>query len=268
MRTIKDRDKLTESIRTMLVSEVAGPAPERGNIPPAEKERRISCLIGEEMRERVWSKTSGTLPPRESSTSSGYTAWQQAEYLAHTKKCLAGQTEPIRNWVELLVTIGPDGMVIGDPETKDPVDNDGFRQDVKTALKKLHQRQPFIVDPIKGNKTWFKQVFRFSPEKSHQEPTIAATIDAHFRKCWTASRTGPTIRLMLGYKLDGTYSSRPLLINPENTAAYSRAADEVIRQITKCPPLKFQKDKYEQVRNIRWQFPSHESASASRPKRM
>ena len=60
--TVKDREKLKEAIRTMLVSEVTGVAPERPNSSPAGKEKRISCSIGEEMHQRVWGKPSGALP--------------------------------------------------------------------------------------------------------------------------------------------------------------------------------------------------------------
>src|SRR5262245_43605209 len=45
--TIKDREKFQEAIRTKLVLEVAGLAPERWIVPAAEKEPRVPCLIGE-----------------------------------------------------------------------------------------------------------------------------------------------------------------------------------------------------------------------------
>jgi Protein of unknown function (DUF1194) len=45
--TIKDREKFREAIRTKLVLEVAGLTPERRIVPAAEKEPRVSCLIGE-----------------------------------------------------------------------------------------------------------------------------------------------------------------------------------------------------------------------------
>jgi hypothetical protein len=45
--TIKDREKFQEAIRTKLVLEVAGRAPERRIVPAAEKEPRVPCLIGE-----------------------------------------------------------------------------------------------------------------------------------------------------------------------------------------------------------------------------
>src|SRR3979490_2931256 len=45
--TIKDRDKFKEAIRTKLVLEVAGLTPEGRVIPVAEKEPRVSCMIGE-----------------------------------------------------------------------------------------------------------------------------------------------------------------------------------------------------------------------------
>jgi hypothetical protein len=45
--TIKDREKFQEAIRAKLVREVAGFAPERRIVLAAEKEPRVSCLIGE-----------------------------------------------------------------------------------------------------------------------------------------------------------------------------------------------------------------------------
>ena len=54
--SIKDRDKFKEAIRTKLLLEVAGRTPERPVVPVAEKsvaerEPRVSCLIGE----KIWS---------------------------------------------------------------------------------------------------------------------------------------------------------------------------------------------------------------------
>src|SRR5213595_1415737 len=91
-----------------------------------------------------------------------FTDWQIAEYSAYTKKCLR-ESERVRNLVELSVTIGPDGMIIGDPEVLSPIDSDEFRKDVKAALENLHRCQPFIVDPFGRIRVRFKQVFRFKP---------------------------------------------------------------------------------------------------------
>jgi hypothetical protein len=49
--TIKDRDKFKEAIRTKLLMEVAGRVPERPVRRVADKEPRVSCLIGE----KIWS---------------------------------------------------------------------------------------------------------------------------------------------------------------------------------------------------------------------
>jgi hypothetical protein len=49
--TIKDREKFKEAIRTKLVREVAGLTPESGIVQAAEKESRVSCLIGEKKSE-------------------------------------------------------------------------------------------------------------------------------------------------------------------------------------------------------------------------
>ena len=274
--TIKDRDKFKEAIRTMLVRAVAGLAPERPNIPSTGKEKRVSCLIGEELFQRIWGTSSG--PPAQPAPSKGgrYTAWQQAEYIAHAQKCLRRQKVPVLNRVELLVTIGVDGMIVGDPEIKNSIDNDEFRGDAKAALAQLRQCQPFIVDPFGRTRAEFTQVFAFNPKpkvtdreempKGADRQDASAAIQANFKKCWKASRTGPTIWVELKYNRDGTYRGLPMLLNSENTKEYSRTAEHVLRQINKCPPVKFAKDKYPQ-QPLRWQFPSHESANASRPKK-
>jgi hypothetical protein len=53
---IKDRDKFKEAIRTKLLLEVAGRTPERPVIPVAEKEPRVSCLIGEKIWQDRWGR--------------------------------------------------------------------------------------------------------------------------------------------------------------------------------------------------------------------
>jgi len=53
---IKDREKFKEAIRTKLLLEVAGRTPERPVIPVAEKEPRISCLIGERIWQDRWGR--------------------------------------------------------------------------------------------------------------------------------------------------------------------------------------------------------------------
>jgi hypothetical protein len=53
---IKDREKFKEAIRTKLLLEVAGRAPERRIIPVADKEPRVSCLIGEKMWQDRWGR--------------------------------------------------------------------------------------------------------------------------------------------------------------------------------------------------------------------
>src|ERR1700742_3591191 len=54
--SIKDRDKFKEAIRTKLLLEVAGRTPERRIIPVAEKEPRVSCLIGEKIWQDRWGR--------------------------------------------------------------------------------------------------------------------------------------------------------------------------------------------------------------------
>jgi hypothetical protein len=53
---IKDRDKFKEAIRTKLLLEVAGRTPPRPVIPVAEKEPRVSCLIGEKIWQDRWGR--------------------------------------------------------------------------------------------------------------------------------------------------------------------------------------------------------------------
>ncbi len=54
--SIKDRDKFKEAIRTKLLMEVAGTTPERPIVRVAEKEPRVSCLIGEKIWQDRWGR--------------------------------------------------------------------------------------------------------------------------------------------------------------------------------------------------------------------
>jgi Protein of unknown function (DUF1194) len=54
--SIKDRDKFKEAIRTKLLLEVAGRTPEHRIVPVADKEPRISCLIGEKIWQDRWGR--------------------------------------------------------------------------------------------------------------------------------------------------------------------------------------------------------------------
>jgi Protein of unknown function (DUF1194) len=53
---IRDRDKFREAIRTKLLLEVAGRTPERRIVPVAEREPRVSCLIGEKIWQDRWGR--------------------------------------------------------------------------------------------------------------------------------------------------------------------------------------------------------------------
>jgi len=54
--TIKDREKFKEAIRTKLLLEVADRTPEHRMVPVAEKEPRVSCLIGEKIWQDRWGR--------------------------------------------------------------------------------------------------------------------------------------------------------------------------------------------------------------------
>jgi hypothetical protein len=54
--SIKDREKFKEAIRTKLLLEVAGKTPERPIVPVAEKEPRVSCMIGEKIWQDRWGR--------------------------------------------------------------------------------------------------------------------------------------------------------------------------------------------------------------------
>jgi hypothetical protein len=54
--SIKDRDKFKEAIRTKLLLEVADRSPERQIVPVADKEPRVSCLIGEKIWQDRWGR--------------------------------------------------------------------------------------------------------------------------------------------------------------------------------------------------------------------
>jgi len=53
---IKDREKFKEAIRTKLLQEVAGRTPAPRVVPVAEKEPRVSCLIGEKIWQDRWGR--------------------------------------------------------------------------------------------------------------------------------------------------------------------------------------------------------------------
>jgi hypothetical protein len=54
--SIKDRDKFKEAIRTKLLQEVAGRAPPPRILRTAEKEPRVSCLVGEKIWQDRWGR--------------------------------------------------------------------------------------------------------------------------------------------------------------------------------------------------------------------
>jgi hypothetical protein len=54
--TIKDREKFKEAIRTKLLLEVADRSPERKVVPAADKEPRVSCMIGEKIWQDRWGR--------------------------------------------------------------------------------------------------------------------------------------------------------------------------------------------------------------------
>jgi hypothetical protein len=54
--SIKDREKFKEAIRTKLLMEVAGRAPEHLPVAEKEKEPRVSCLIGEKIWQDRWGR--------------------------------------------------------------------------------------------------------------------------------------------------------------------------------------------------------------------
>lgn len=54
--SIKDRDKFKEAIRSKLLLEVAGMMPDRPIVPVADREPRVSCLIGEKIWQDRWGR--------------------------------------------------------------------------------------------------------------------------------------------------------------------------------------------------------------------
>lgn len=190
-------------------------------------------------------------------------AWQLAEWSAHVTKCVRdhGQTT---NIVDISIKIGPDGMIIGTPEITSPIDSDEFREDVKTIIKRLHQCEPFIVDPYGRVKGSFIQRFTFQPIAYDDE--LAATIREHFKKCWRRPLTGPDVRVELKYNPDGSFAEPPYPLDQENNPAYSNAVAEVINQLSKCPRLEFSQEKYSQLQRFTWTFRTIESAAADKSK--
>jgi hypothetical protein len=54
--SIKDREKFKEAIRTKLLLEVAGRVPERPIVHVAERDPRVSCMIGEKIWQDRWGR--------------------------------------------------------------------------------------------------------------------------------------------------------------------------------------------------------------------
>src|SRR5215475_1002189 len=54
--SIKDREKFKEAIRTKLLLEVAARVPERPIVPVADREPRVSCMIGEKIWQDRWGR--------------------------------------------------------------------------------------------------------------------------------------------------------------------------------------------------------------------
>ena len=54
--SIKERDKFKEAIRTKLVLEVAGRTPDVRVFPVADREPRVSCLVGEKIWQDRWGR--------------------------------------------------------------------------------------------------------------------------------------------------------------------------------------------------------------------
>jgi hypothetical protein len=54
--SIKDREKFKEAIRSKLILEVAGRTPGRRIVPVADKEPRVSCMIGEKIWQDRWGR--------------------------------------------------------------------------------------------------------------------------------------------------------------------------------------------------------------------
>ena len=56
MVSIKDRDKFKVAIWAKIILEVAGQTPKHRTVPVAEKEPRVSCLIGEKIWQDRWGR--------------------------------------------------------------------------------------------------------------------------------------------------------------------------------------------------------------------
>jgi TonB family protein len=261
--SVKGSADLNEAIRTALVSEVTGRVPERAQISSAGQEKRISCRKGEDTFERFWAMPPGKQRPelrgafREDSKSPSGTAFA-------TSTCFERLKYKIKNPLALAATIGSDGKIVGNPEFGSPIEIDDVRADVNAAIRILRQCQPYVIHSTDGARRKVNQVFRFGDEKQANE-NLAKAIEANFKKCWKPARSGPAVWVKLKYRRDGTYRRKPMLINPQDTEDYSRAAAWVTTQINKCPPVKFPEDTHP-WQTIDWQFQSDESARSSRPK--
>jgi TonB family protein len=259
--SVKSSADLKEAIRTTLVSDITGRVPEQAQTPSAGQEKRVSCRKGEEAFERVWTTPPGRNVPEMRFAVREIPNSQPKVFV--TSKCFERLRYTIKNPVDLAAAIRPDGMIVGNPSFVSPINIDDVRADVNAATRILRQCQPYVISPTEGRRREVKHVFRFGDQKRASE-SIAEAIRANFKKCWKPARTGPAVWLSLDYKPDGTYRQKPMLLNPQDTEEYSRAAAWVTTQINKCPPVKFPKDT-RPTPSIRWQFESDESARSSRP---
>jgi TonB family protein len=129
------------------------------------------------------------------------------------------------------------------------------------GVPNLRPPEPGFEPPMAGKLVAANEASR--PLSGAQTIAISEAVAANVKKCVRPARTGPTIVVWLNYKPDGTYRVKPLLINAQDNEEYTRTAAWVIKQIDKCPPVKFPNGA--SPRNaIRWEFSSEGSAKSSR----
>lgn len=140
--SVKDSSDLNAAIRTALVSEVTGRVPERAQASSTGQEKRVSCRKGEDTFERFWA-----MPPGKRMPESRFAFREEAKpnpALA-PNKCFDQLKYKIKNPLAFLVTIGPDGKIVGTPEFSSPIDANDVRDDISLAIGILRQCQPYVM---------------------------------------------------------------------------------------------------------------------------
>jgi uncharacterized protein DUF1194 len=145
-----------ETIRTELVFEASGLVPERPHSTLAEKEKRVSCLIGEEMHDRIWHQPFGALPLNMLAKNQRGRLPQMftfpiqpdqqlitAAMHAHFGKCwAASRTGPT---IQVVFYYKPDGTYASPPLLVNPEENAEYLRTAAQVMRQLKKCPPLKI---------------------------------------------------------------------------------------------------------------------------